>query len=166
MRDCDVIEQIFELLSIIWKERQVPESWKHKWVVLIPKVQAPQVPINKLRPICLLETMRKVWTAIIMSVHILQSKILKILQRHNVLQSTQAGFCLGYSTETSLLQFINIIEQAEQYHSRLYYVSYDISKAFDRPTKNILKLGWARVGVPEDIINWLVDMDIGGESIY
>ena len=60
--------------------------------------------------------------------------------------------------------FINIIEQAKQYHSSLYYVSYDISKAFDRPPKNILKLGWARVGVPEDIINWLVDMDVGGRA--
>ena len=158
MWDSDIIEHIFELLSAIWEERHIPESWKHKWVVLIPKVKAPQVPIDKLRPICLLETMRKVWTAII------KSKILKTLQRHNVLQSTQAGFRPGYSTETSLLQFINILEQAEQYHSPLYYVSFDISKAFDRPPKNILKLGWARVGVPADIINWLVDMDVGGRA--
>ena len=122
------------------------------------QVEAPQVPIDKLRPICLLETMRKVWTAIIMS------KISKTLQRHNVLQSTQAGFRPGCSTETSLLQLINIIEQAKQYHSPLYYVSYDISKAFDRPPKNILKLGWARVSVPEDIINWLVDMDVEGRA--
>ena len=67
MWDCDIIGQIIELLSTIWKERHIPESWKHKWVMHIPKVQASQVPIDKRRPICLLETMRKVWTGIITS---------------------------------------------------------------------------------------------------
>lgn len=43
-------------------------------------------------------------------------------------------------------------------------ILYDISKAFDRPTKGFIKLCWHRIGVPDDIARWLVDLDIGGRS--
>jgi hypothetical protein len=65
----------------------------------------------------------------------------------------QSGFRAGVSTTTSLLQFINALEQAEQKKSPLYYTSYDISK-----------LAWTRVGAPDDVAQWLVDLDIGGKS--
>ena len=85
-----------------------------------------------------------------------------VLQRRSTLQPMQSGFTAGQGTDTCLLQCINAIEQAEQDKSSLYYVSYDISKAFDRPPKEIIKLCWHRVGVPEDIVEWLVNLDIGG----
>ena len=154
----EVIEFVYELMNHMWEDRYIPPWWRDKWVVLIPKVDTPIIPTNKLRPISLLETTRKIWTAIIMT------RIMGVLNKRQTLQSMQAGFTSGKSTDNCLLQFINAIEQAEQDHSPLYYVSYDISKAFDRPPKGILKMCWHRVGVPEDIVEWLINLDIDGRS--
>ena len=154
----DVQRFAYELMNYMWEERHVPSWWKNKWVVLVPKDDTPNIPITRLRPISLLETTRKIWTAIIIS------RIVGVLQKHETLQDMQSGFTAGQSTETCLLQIINAIEQSEQDHSPLFYVSYDISKAFDRPTKGFIKLCWHRIGVPDDIARWLVDLDIGGRS--
>jgi hypothetical protein len=146
----------YEAMNLMWEERYIPPWWKDKWVVLIPKDDTPNIPTNRLRPICLLETSRKVWTAIIIA------RIMGILQKRGTLQPMQSGFTAGQGTDTCLLQCINAIEQAEQDKSSLYYVSYDISKAFDRPPKELLKICWHRIGVPEDIVEWLVNLDLEG----
>jgi hypothetical protein len=89
---------------------------------------------------------------------------MQVQEKHKVLQDMQSGFRAGVSTTTSLLQFINALEQAEQKKLPLYCTSYDISKAFDRPSKGLIKLAWTRVGVPDDVAQWLVDLDIGIKS--
>ena len=91
-------------------------------------------------------------------------RIMQVLEKHRVLQDMQSGFRSGVTTTTSLLQFINALEQAEQKKSPLYYTSYDISKAFDRPSKGLIKLAWSRVGVPDDVAKWLVELDVGRKS--
>jgi hypothetical protein len=91
-------------------------------------------------------------------------RIMQVLEKHKVLQDMQSGFRVGVSTTTSLLQFINALEQAEQKKSPPYYTSYDISKAFDRPAKGLIKLAWTRVGVPDEVAQWLLDLAIGGKS--
>jgi hypothetical protein len=154
----DVRSYIFDLLNDMWVVKYIPEWWKDRWVVLVPKVTTQHVPLDKLRPICLLETTRKVWTAMLMT------KIMGVLNKHGVLQDQQAGFRSGFSTEVSLMQFINTLEQAEQNQSTLYYNSFDISKAFDRPTKTFIKMAWTRLGVPPEIAQWLVDLDINGRA--
>ena len=154
----NIQEFAYELMNTMWENRHIPKWWKDKWVVLIPKEDMPDIPVSKLRPICLLETTRKVWTAIIMA------RVMGVLHRRGTLQSMQAGFTPGTSTDQCLLQIINAIEQAEQQKSTLYYTSYDISKAFDRPPKGIIKMCWMRVGVPEDIAEWLIQLDIGGRA--
>lgn len=146
------------LMSYMWEKRHVPKHWRDKWIVLIPKDNDKNVRVDRLRPICLLETTRKVWTAIIMY------RITQVTEKHNVLQDMQSGFRKGQSTETSLIQFINTLEQAEQTVAPLYYTSYDISKAFDRPTKNIIQMAWCRIGVPPDIAQWLSNLDVGGKA--
>ena len=118
----------------MWTERYTPSWWKDKWVVLVSKYYTPNISTSRLRPISLLETSKKIWTAIIIS------RIIGVLQRRGNLQPMQSGFTAGQGTDTCLLQCINAIEQAEQDKSSLYYVSYDISKAFDRPPIEIIKL--------------------------
>jgi hypothetical protein len=49
-------------------------------------------------------------------------------------------------------------------NTSLYYTSWDLKAAFDSPSKNLLRLSWTRLGIPDDIVNWLVEIDIGGKS--
>ena len=34
-----------------------------------------------------------------------------------------------------------------------------MSRAFDAVSKNLQAIAWRRLGVPEDVADWLVDMD-------
>ena len=48
----------------------------------------------------------------------------------------------------------------------LYVFSQDISKAYDAVSKHIGKeIAWRRLGVPEDLIQMLLDMDRGNETV-
>ena len=38
-------------------------------------------------------------------------------------------------------------------------MSWDISKAFDSVSKDMIRLAWERVGVPPPIIEWLIALD-------
>ena len=51
-------------------------------------------------------------------------RIMQVLEKHRVLKDMQSGFRSGVSTTTSLLQFINALEQSEQKKSPLIYVSW------------------------------------------
>jgi hypothetical protein len=74
---------------------------------------------------------------------------------------------IPYETEhgnQSGTQFLNALELAQDQASPLYYTSYDISKAFDRPGKGLIWLAWNRIGIPPDIADWLVRLDEGGST--
>ena len=55
--------------------------------------------------------------------------------------------------------------QSASSDSPLYLSSWDISKAFDSPSKNVLRFAWSRLGVPKRIANFLVSLDEGGHTI-
>ena len=40
-----------------------------------------------------------------------------------------------------------------------------MSKAFDTVSKSIQKIAWSRLGVPEDVVDWLTDMDTDGVTV-
>ena len=153
-----VAEVAFNYMNVIWEARHVPDWWKDKWMIMVPKVFSAQLKTSDLRPISLLETTRKIWTALLMT------KISGVLNKHHVLQEMQAGFRSQRSTETSLVQFLNALELSQDQASPLYYTSYDISKAFDRPEKGLIRLAWNRVGIPPDIADWLARLDEGGQT--
>jgi hypothetical protein len=63
------------------------------------------------------------------------------------------------------LLFINIPETAKMDCGVSNRTSYDMSKAFDTVSKNIQKIAWSRMGVPADVVDWLVDMDTDGVTV-
>ena len=46
----------------------------------------------------------------------------------------------------------------------LYGSSWDIKKAFDSVSKAIIRLAWTRLGVPPDLIEWLVELDMAARG--
>ena len=66
---------------------------------------------------------------------------------------------------TASLLHINLLEDAMDRNNELHTTSYDLSKAFDSVSKNLMKIAWRRLGVPKDVAEWLVEMDINGATI-
>jgi hypothetical protein len=111
-----------------------------------------------MRLIALYEVARKIWTSIVLS------KIQLTLMRHNIVNKSQNGFHDERAGDTGLLQLINVIEEAIELNTPPYFTLWDLKAAIDSPSKNPLRLSWTRLGIPDDIVNWLVEIDIGGKS--
>jgi hypothetical protein len=61
--------------------------------------------------------------------------------------------------------YINAIEEAVEKDEPIHISSWDITRAFDSVSKNIIRLAWARLGVPATWVQWLVGLDEKGTSV-
>ena len=148
---------VFTIMNKFWENNYIPDWWKNRWILPIPKTPQARSP-DQMRPIALYEITRKIWTSMVLS------RIQPVLYDLKIMQHSQNGFTPEKAADTALLQLINCIEEAIQSNNDLYYTSWDMKAAFDSPSKNLLKLAWTRMGVPETIVNWLINIDIGGRT--
>ena len=151
----EVLKSIYDLLVRLWNTKSHPEHWQQKWAVFIPKVVGSK-SLNDLRPIMLLETLRKQWFKLIVA------DITHVWEKFNMMSDAQHGSRRGRSTDAAILQLQNLIEDSNASRTPLYIAMWDITKAFDSVSKNILKMSWARLGVPPVLADYIVDIDSAG----
>ena len=93
-----------------------------------------------LRPICLLEIFRKLWTSI------LTHRIRNAWEHFDMLDpSSQHGFRAKHGTDSAFL-----LENAKETHSACLVSSWDIRQAFVSISKPALQMAWIRLGVPPE----------------
>jgi len=154
-RPDEVLQTVYELLVRLWDTKSHPDHWQQKWAVFIPKV-AGSKSLNDLRPIMLLETLRKQWFKLIVA------DITYVWEKFNMMSDAQHGSRRGRSTDAAILQLQNLIEDSNTNQVPLYIAMWDITKAFDSVSKNVLKMSWARLGVPPLFADYIVDIDSAG----
>ena len=147
--------EVYDILATMWANKEIPQEWKWRWLVPIPKV-TDNVGLNDLRPLMLTDVLRKIWVSIIVN------KIQKHWVRHDLLASSQHGTLEHHGTESALLQFRNMVEEARESCTEVYLSSWDIKRAFDRIPKHIIVFSWMRLGIPQDIAEYFVAMDYDG----
>ena len=152
-------QMAYDCLSKQWEDKHVCSSWKWRWLVPIPKKQNDITQLNDLRPLMLLEALRKVWTGLVIS------KLQSVWQRRRTLNQAQHGCQKNMGTATASLLHIDSIEAAQEAGVHLHRSSWDKSRAFDSVSKNLMRLAWHRHGVPDDLIDYLVSMDMDGPTI-
>ena len=145
-----VTQYVQQCLLHLWTQQQTPGWLQRSWICPKPKNLEEEVTLDGLRPLLLLEVIRKLWTGIIVG------RITLAWERHHVLATAQQGFRPGRGTDTALLQFINALEHAEETGIPLYPSSWDIRRAFDPVSREAMELGWTRQGVLTQIAGWLV----------
>jgi len=67
-------------------------------------------------------------------------------------------------TDTANLQIVNSIETAFNDRKSLYGSSWDIKRSFDSVSKSLIRLAWWRLGIPPDIAEWLVLLDLDSQQ--
>ena len=142
----------------LWALPDTPLWLQWGWLCPKPKDPAAEVTLDGLRPLILLEVLRKLWVGIVIQ------RITRAWERHHVLTDAQHGFRPGRGTDTALLQFINAREHADESGTQLYTSSWDIRRAFDSVSRGAMELSWCRLGVPKAVAHWLATMDIGGPT--
>jgi hypothetical protein len=149
-------KRLYELLCILWADKTIPGFWKSKFLVMLAKEPGGTPTPDKLRPLGLMETTRKLWTVMILS------KIKHAILKCKVLQPNHYGFLPNRGTDSELVQILNILEEAIEHQEGIDLITWDIKKAFDSVSQNIQYLAWRRLGVPRPISAWLVALDNRG----
>uniref|UniRef100_A0A670JMH3 Reverse transcriptase domain-containing protein n=1 Tax=Podarcis muralis TaxID=64176 RepID=A0A670JMH3_PODMU len=113
-----------EVMNTILKEREIPETWKEAFIILIPKDEADSTQVKNYRPISLLNTDYKVFAGI------MAERIKKVLQE--IIHEDQAGFLPGRQMRDNARNVINIIEYlAARNEKQAMLMFVDAEKAFD-----------------------------------
>jgi len=107
----------YTALAQMWtQDKRIPDYWKQRWILLKPKTSDRLPSIQDLRPLTLLECLRKLWEKIILS------KLQTIWTKHQILQPSQ--HCTqGRSTANALLKHQAAIEDAYLNQYPLYISS-------------------------------------------
>ena len=147
----------YESMAGFWRLQTIPTQWKWRW--LVPLLKKGGTTIDDLRPIMLLDVLRKVWTTLVMG------NITKVLLKHRVLRATQHAYLPHRGTDSANLQVVNTLETAFAERRSLYGSSWDIRKAFDSVGKWLIRLAWRRLGVPEPLANWLILLDLNNHTV-
>ncbi|GES86307.1 reverse transcriptase family protein [Rhizophagus clarus] len=118
----------------------------------IPKPEKFEYNMANVRPIALLEVVRKIFTKFI------STQLSDILQDHNVL--CYANYCglKGESMASPIRLINNLIEDAKENSKELWIVLQDISKAFDSISLDFLDLALKRIGLPSHAVNCIVNL--------
>ena len=148
-----------QCLLLLWDQAETPAWMQWGWLCPKPKDPEAEITLDGLRPLILLEVVRKLWVGIVVS------RITRAWERHSVLASAQHGFRPGRGTDTALLQFMNATEHAVEAQLPLYTSSWDIRRAFDSVSREAMEVSWLRLGVPSAVARWLAYMDVGGPTV-
>ena len=153
----DIRQLAHQHMTTIWTSRTSPVWFKDKIVKLAPKIPG-NTDLSNMRPISLYEILRKLWTTII-------AKRIN-LEWHNMslLHASQYGYQLDNGTPMPLLNVLDEIEDAIHNDHTKHVTFWDIRRAFDSIPRNLQRLAWIRLGVPQDVAHWLVSLDDGGLS--
>ena len=148
-----VLIKAHQAVSEIWKEKIIPQCWNQKWLCPKPKVDPEEATLQDLRPLNLFETPRKILMGIVVN------RITRIWERRGVLSNSQYGFRPQRSCEGPTIQALNAQEEAEESGTEIHGSSWDIKRAFDTVPKSVLIMSWERLGVPNNVANYIIDLD-------
>ena len=146
-------------LAQIWESKLIPRSWKWRWLVVIPKTKETHPYVKSLRPITMVEAIRKIWLSLI------NNRIQTIWTKHHVLHKSQHGSREGHGTCSASIVHVQHLEHILHQYGHLHRSSWDMKRAFDSVSKLFIRISWLRLGVPDDIVDWIVKMDEGGYTI-
>ena len=144
-------------MANIWKSRTIPDWFKDKEIALAPKIPGND-QLDNMRPISLYEIVRKVWTTII------AKRINRVWHELGLLHPSQYGYTLDNGTQMALYTVINEIEGATDRQEPKFVTFWDIRRAFDSIPRNLQRLAWRRLGIPQDVADWFVGLDTEGQN--
>jgi Reverse transcriptase (RNA-dependent DNA polymerase)/Endonuclease-reverse transcriptase len=129
-------EKVLKVMNGCLRECVFPREWKEARLVLIPKPPKPGVVEVKYRPVCLLNTLGKLYERMVCE------RMNEWLDVKGLLSANQHGFRRGKSTMSAVEQILNIVDKIrnKSYAHRNFcvLVTLDVKNAFNN-------LAWVKV---------------------
>jgi hypothetical protein len=154
LKNCGGKEQecFRNLLNNILKEGKTPKEWKHSRIFPIPKMEDWQGQMDKLRPIALIETGRRIFSKI------LTKRIDTVITENRILQENNWAGTTGGTTSKPRIILQNMIEDAQVSKKEIWILLQDTKKAFDSVGKKALEMTLERIGIPSKLTKIILEM--------
>ena len=141
---CDIFNKILN-------SGYFPTSWTEGIIVPIHK-KGSETDVNNYRGISLLSCLSKLFTSV------LNKRIEKFCDEHNLISDAQFGFRKGHSTTDAIFILQSIIQNFLFQKKRLYVIFVDMMKCFDSIYRNGLWLKLYNLNVKGKILRIVRDM--------
>ena len=139
------INKCFEL-------QKTPTEWKSSNIFLIPKKSSWDFTLNQVRPISIIEPVKKIFTKIF------TNRLDKIISSNNLLSNLNFAASKNSSTHTPIQILHNTIEHYISHNKEAWLLFQDMSKAFDRINIKRLQDACRRIGIPASGINLITEL--------
>ena len=147
-------EEVATPLAVLFQKLidvgQIPDEWRKANVVPIHKKVSRTEPGNY-RPVSLRSVTGKLLERID------KNEIDAYIENNNLIEDSQHGFRRGRSTQTNLIEFLNVTTEWHD-EGKCYDVFYlDFSKAFDVVCHERLLIKLEALGIKEKVLKWIKD---------
>ena len=143
---------LWQLIQMCFTIGDIPNEWKIAHIYPIPKPSEWNCDITKTRPITLLETARKGF------VKILNNRLSKVIDKHNILRGGNFASLPGGSTVPPIKILNMLLEDANEHNKEIWILLQDLSKAYDRVDLNYLRHALARIKLPILAIDLIINL--------
>jgi ribonuclease HI len=137
------------LLNECLRHEDIPEAWKQGVVIPVPKTDHFTGDLDQLRPITLLETTRKILSAI------LTRRLQRVIEQHPVLRGLNLGFRANRQAADLAFGIQGVWEASHTVDKPLDLLSLDVRRAYDSVALSVLQRSLRRIHAPESYINLL-----------
>ncbi|CAH1768885.1 13259_t:CDS:2, partial [Entrophospora sp. SA101] len=149
---------IIHLISLCYKSNNIPEEWKTSHIYPIPKREDWGYNINIIRPIAIIEPVKKLMTKI------LTIRMEKLIREHNILKGYNFAAQKHSSPQIPIQIINNTIEHCRDTKSETWIMFQDMSRAFDNVNIERLIITLKRIDLPENFINLIKNIHTGRKA--
>ena len=150
LKEC--ANQLSKPILIIWKKSletgEIPDILKLQTIIPLYKKGNKTLPENY-RPVSLTSHLMKLFE------RILRKKLMKHIEKNNLISKNQHAFLSGRSCMSQLLEHIEYVLQALENNYNIDVVYLDFAKAFDKVDHNILMKKLHQYGIRGKLYIWL-----------
>ena len=155
MLDDAALEEIRTFYNECMKEGGIPDSINNAILRLLPKSDKGLGDMNAVRPIALMENIVKTFEQVIIG------RVMKVITEREILDLAQYGGLPKAGTAPPVRVLAEIMDDARESGQELHILLADLTKAFDTMEYWTQAMSWRCLGMPEGIIELLVNMDSG-----
>ena len=146
IQDTSTLNVLLKLLNNALEHNIWPKENNVATIILLLKKDHYSGSPKELRPITLLQTIRKLLTSLI------TKRLTTIINQNNLLKGHNFGFTAGRSTNDAINIFRNTIDLANIKQKQFFALLLDVQAAYDTVPEIAIQMSLQRIGAPPSLI--------------
>ena len=149
------IDIVIEFYNDCIRTSKMPDAINSALMRLLPKTEQGLDNLDLVRPIALIENLVKIYEQIMIG------RVIDRLMKFNVIDLGQFGAVPNSGVQAPLRMLAELMDDARMSGQQLHIMVADLSKAFDTMEYWSQALSWKCLGMPQEMIDLLVNLDSG-----